>query len=108
MSIRNTKQNWTKGATVKVGFLTLVVQAVVATPGDGLPDLYFLSNQSFTKLYQFIPHNGLTEVTVEEAQEKVREMTERTQAIFAQNAARAAQQAATRAQFAQVFGGVAA
>ncbi|HWB84981.1 MAG TPA: hypothetical protein VG675_12620 [Bryobacteraceae bacterium] len=40
--IRNSKQNWTIGATAKVGFMTLRVRAAVATPGDYAPDAYIL------------------------------------------------------------------
>jgi hypothetical protein len=58
MTIRTTKQNWTPGQTVKVGFMALTVVAVVATPGNWLPDQYVLTNGR--SVYRFIPHNGLT------------------------------------------------
>lgn len=56
--IRNTKQNWEPGQTVKVGFLSLQVVAKVATPGDYLPDAYVLKSDKGA-FYRFVPHNGL-------------------------------------------------
>lgn len=53
------KQNWSVGETVKVGFMSLTVCAKVATPGDYLPDAYALTNKGATKFYRFVPHNGL-------------------------------------------------
>lgn len=67
--ISKSKQNWTVGATVKVGFLSLVVRAAVATPGDFLPDAYILANSAGTQLYKFVPHNGLEKVSLVEARE---------------------------------------
>lgn len=58
--ITRTKQNWTIGQTVKVGFMTLTVMAAVATPGDWKPDAYIL--QCGYTLYSFVPHNGLTKL----------------------------------------------
>lgn len=58
--IRNTKQSWNIGATVKVGFLSLIVHAAIATPGDYAPDAYVLSNTAGTAWYRFVPHNGLS------------------------------------------------
>ena len=65
--IRNTKQNWSVGNTVKVGFLSLIVLAAVPTPGDYLPDAYILSNAGSTRFYKFVPHNGLECITEAEA-----------------------------------------
>lgn len=59
--IKNTKQNWTIGSTVKVGFLTLRVTGAKAIK-DYLPDIYSLESLDGTKLYEFIPHNGLTRI----------------------------------------------
>jgi len=59
--IKNTKQNWTVGSTVKVGFLSLKVIEIIPTPGDGLPDQYLLEN-SKGKQYIFTPHYGLEAV----------------------------------------------
>lgn len=65
--IRNSNQNWQVGATVKVGFLSLVVLAAVATPGDYMPDAYILTSAKGV-IYGFVPHNGLTKFdSVEEA-----------------------------------------
>jgi hypothetical protein len=60
--IRNTQQNWTPGATVKVGFLTLRVVRAIATPGDFKPDEYILESLKGDKVYSFVPHNGLERI----------------------------------------------
>lgn len=65
------KQNWEVGSQVRVGFLSLVVRTALATPGDGLPDAYILSNQAGTQLYKFVPHNGLQKLTLLEARELI-------------------------------------
>lgn len=57
--VTNSKQIWEVGEAVKVGFLTLIVCAKVATPGDFLPDAYALTNKAGTAFYRFVPHNGL-------------------------------------------------
>lgn len=57
--IRNTKQKWEAGQTVKVGFLSLVVVAAIPTPGDWKPDAYALQSAQGA-FYRFVPHNGLT------------------------------------------------
>jgi hypothetical protein len=67
--ITKTRQNWTAGQTVKVGFLSLVVKASIATPGDFLPDAYILANLAGSQLYKFVPHNGLEEITTDDARE---------------------------------------
>lgn len=56
--VKNSKQNWTVGASVKVGFLTLTVVEAIPTPGDWMPDAYVLTNAKGT-FYRFVPHNGL-------------------------------------------------
>ena len=66
--IKTSKQNWTVGQVVKVGFLSLVVKSVIATPGDYKPDAYILINQTGTQLYKFVPHNGLEKVTASEVE----------------------------------------
>ena len=58
--ISNTKQNWQVGETVKVGFMSLIVAARIATPGDYLPDAYAMTNKGAIAFYRFVPHNGLT------------------------------------------------
>ncbi len=55
--IKRSKQNWTIGEWVKVGFLTLKVIGARAEY-DGLPDIYTLESAKGKK-YEFIPHNGL-------------------------------------------------
>lgn len=57
--IRRTKQDWSIGKVVKVGFLQLRVISVEAIK-DGLPDIYSLESLDGIKKYEFIPHNGLT------------------------------------------------
>lgn len=53
-----TKQDWTPGATVKVGFMALTVVRKVATPGDHRPDVYHLQSAK-GRPYTFQPHFGL-------------------------------------------------
>lgn len=67
--IRNSKQNWEIGNTVKVGFLTLKVIAKRATPGDYMPDAYLLTNVAGSKVYEFVPHNGCRLVDPSEARQ---------------------------------------
>lgn len=55
--IRKTKQNWTVGSTVKVGFMVLTVTGIRAER-DGMPDIYDMVSANGKK-YEFIPHNGL-------------------------------------------------
>jgi topoisomerase IA-like protein len=70
--IRKSKQEWEVGATVKVGFLSgLIVIAKVPTPGDYAPDAYLLSRGD--KWYSFVPHNGLSGISTDEAREMVAE-----------------------------------
>jgi hypothetical protein len=58
--ISNSKQVWEVGNAVKVGFLTLIICAKIATPGDYFPDAYAMTNAAGTSFYRFVPHNGLT------------------------------------------------
>lgn len=69
--INRSKQSWTVGSTVKVGFLSLVVVAAVATPGDFAPDAYILKNVAGTQFYKFVPHNGLEKLSMVEARELI-------------------------------------
>lgn len=59
--VRNSKQAWEVGETVRVGFLSLRVAAKEPTPGDFKPDAYILvglgANEG--RRYRFVPHNGL-------------------------------------------------
>ncbi|MDR6381796.1 hypothetical protein [Paraburkholderia caribensis] len=67
--VKNSKQSWEVGSTVKVGFLSLIVKAAVATPGDFAPDAYILVNAKGTQLYKFVPHNGVEKISLVEARE---------------------------------------
>lgn len=97
--ISNTKQNWTIGATVKVGFMTMVVKAAIVTPGDYAPDAYILANQTGTQLYKFVPHNGLVKIYPHEA----KEMLDEQAAIDMAAIARSARQDAARAEINAIF-----
>lgn len=55
--ITRTKQDWSIGEWVKVGFMTLQVVNARAE-FDYLPDIYTLRSTK-GKMYEFIPHNGL-------------------------------------------------
>ncbi len=55
---KRSKQSWSIGSIVKVGFLSLRVLAVRAEK-DWLPDIYELESLDGSKKYDFIPHNGL-------------------------------------------------
>lgn len=57
--ITKSKQVWEVGHSVKVGFLTLRVTAKIPTPGDFAPDEYHLESADGSRLYSFVPHNGL-------------------------------------------------
>ena len=105
--IKSSKQNWMVGQTVKVGFLSLVVRAAIATPGDRLPDVYFLSNTAGTKLYQFIPHHGLSAITAEEAAEKVAYFRACLEGIAAAEITRSLKAVQTRRRFEEIFAEVA-
>lgn len=87
--ITKTKQSWTVGNTVKVGFLSLVVKAAVATPGDHLPDAYILANAAGTQLYRFVPHNGLEKISAAEAREMLERAERRAAELTAQAIAKA-------------------
>ena len=67
--ITNSRQNWTVGSSVEVGFLTLIVRDAIPTPGDYAPDAYILSNQAGTQLYKFVPHKGLSKISQVEVEE---------------------------------------
>lgn len=74
--IKQSTQNWTAGATVKVGFLTLKVQRAIPTPGDYAPDAYLLTNLAGTQIYKFVPHNGVSKISAGEAQALLSEADE--------------------------------
>jgi hypothetical protein len=60
--ITNSKQKWEIGETVRVGFLRLTVYGVRQVK-DGLPDIYTLVSLDGNKVYEFVPHNGLTRIS---------------------------------------------
>lgn len=59
--ITRSKQDWSIGAVVKVGFLKLRITGAKAVK-DGLPDIYSLESLDGKRQYEFIPHNGLTRI----------------------------------------------
>lgn len=56
--ITESRQDWSVGSWVKVGFLSLRVVACEATPGDYRPDRYILESAKGVR-YAFTPHLGL-------------------------------------------------
>lgn len=88
--INRTKQDWTTGQTVKVGFLSLIVKAAVATPGDYAPDAYILVNKAGTQLYKFVPHNGVEKITTDEARDLIATAERHAARVAAQAIAKAA------------------
>jgi len=55
--ITKSKQNWTVGEWVKVGFMKLKITGA-RSENDMMPDIYELESENGKK-YEFIPHNGL-------------------------------------------------
>lgn len=60
--ITNTRQSWTPGSTVRVGFLRLRVICCIATPGNYKPDDYALESLDGRAFYRFTPHHGVVRV----------------------------------------------
>jgi len=60
--VNRTRQDWSVGSVVKVGFLALRVLGARAVK-DGLPDIYTLESLDGARRYEFIPHNGLTRIS---------------------------------------------
>ena len=58
--IIRTKQDWSIGSTVKVGFMKLKVIGARAEY-DFMPDIYELVDDKGRK-FEFIPHNGLSRI----------------------------------------------
>lgn len=87
--IKNSKQSWAVGQTVKVGFLSLNVVTPIAPTGDGLPGAYILTNGK--QFYSFVPHNGLNKVSDFEAIEMVEEGKRNAERAQARAAAQAKQ-----------------
>ncbi|MGH8258104.1 MAG: hypothetical protein ACREUG_00265 [Steroidobacteraceae bacterium] len=102
--VKNSKQNWTVGQQVKVGFLTLTVRAAIPSPGDYRPDSYLLSNAAGDKVYEFTPHMGLQRLELHEAAE----LLEQARQHAARVAADAMAQAARVAKVASLFAAEAA
>lgn len=63
--IKNSKQDWSVGKKVRVGFLTLTVKEIEPTPGDYKPDAYILEAAG-GQMYRFVPHNGLERINKNE------------------------------------------
>ena len=61
MPITNSKQDWSIGKTVQCGYLKLRVIGLRAEY-DGMPDIYELESLDGSRLYEFIPHNGLERI----------------------------------------------
>ena len=61
MAITHSKQDWTPGQLVNVGFLRLRMVRVEAV-FDGKPDIYTLESLDGSKKYEFIPHMGITRI----------------------------------------------
>ncbi len=59
--ITNTKQDWSIGKLVNVGFLKGLKVIAYRTEYDGLPDIYTLEAKN-GNLYEFIPHVGLSRI----------------------------------------------
>ena len=54
------KQDWSIGATVRIGFLQLrVISGKIPTPGNYAADEYALESLDGTKWYRFTPHHGV-------------------------------------------------
>ncbi|CAE6839079.1 hypothetical protein [Paraburkholderia nemoris] len=106
--VKNSKQSWQVGQTVKVGFLALTVIASLAPCGDGLPGAYILTNSK--QLFSFVPHNGLSKISDFEAVEMCEESKRITEAAAARAAAAASRvinNAAVCAKLRQIAGNAA-
>jgi hypothetical protein len=54
------KQNWSIGATVRIGFMQLrVISEKIPTPGNYAADEYALESIDGTRWYRFTPHQGV-------------------------------------------------
>jgi len=61
MAIQRSKQDWSNGSIVRVGFMELRVLGVQDVY-DGLPDIYTLESLDGERTYEFVPHNGLNRI----------------------------------------------
>lgn len=105
--VRNSKQNWTVGSIVKIGFNQLRIVAAIPTPNDSLPDVYFLTNLAGDKLYQFIPHQGLTRAELADVEQKVAAYRVHLERITAAQISKAAMASRIRGTFDSLFAEVA-
>lgn len=62
MPVTTSRQEWSIGSIVKVGFLHLRVDALEPTPGDYMPDRYLLTDERTGRRYAFVPHYGLERI----------------------------------------------
>lgn len=102
--IKHSKQIWESGQTVRVGFLQLKIVAAIPTPNDSLPDVYFLTNLAGDKLYQFVPHQGLTRAELSDVEQKVAEYRRHVERVAAEATSRAQMAARIRSAFDGLFG----
>ena len=58
MAITYSKQDWSIGSLVNVGFMKNLEVLKIEAIKDGLPDIYTLRSAKGV-LYEYIPHNGL-------------------------------------------------
>ena len=58
MAITHTKQDWSIGSLVNVGFMKNLEVIKIEAVKDGLPDIYTLISSKGV-MYEYIPHNGL-------------------------------------------------
>lgn len=65
--IHHTRQNWSLGSTVRVGFLRLRVIAIIPTPANHRPDEYALESLDGRAFYRFTPHHGVVRVESRDA-----------------------------------------
>ena len=65
--ITRTRQKWSSGSTVRVGFLRLRVLACIPTPGNYRPDEYALESLDGRTHYRFTPHHGVVRVESRDA-----------------------------------------
>lgn len=91
--IRNSKQQWEVGQTVKVGFMELVVRQAIGA-------VYILTNKAGDKLYAFEPYTGCRAIDAEELRDMRATAERRAASIATQAFARAGRAAEVDALFA--------
>lgn len=60
---RKSKQTWKAGDIVNVGFVKGLMVIACTAVRDGMPDIYTLQQMGTGRVYEFIPHNGLTRIS---------------------------------------------